>query len=346
MLELDLANAVDIDLGSAEFKANAREHLAGWAKRPPFYVLNSGPPQVIVGRHADVLEVFTDPVRFASEVPRGPGYEQFDKFMGRKGIPQMDGEAHARLRRLLMPAFSARRIAQLEATIGDIFGTMLDDIERGGPAFDAMGQYAAKLVVGALLTAMLNLDDAQKRVLLDFQAVQPQLTSLKPGEPWSPECLDAFERYSRVINNVIADRRANPRSDFVSDLVLARDDGDKLDDEELFDTIFAMFAALATTPRSGSGALLMLYSHPDQLRQLQADAALLPDAIDECLRIAGNGYFTFPRLATVDTSVGGTPIKQGMIVRPSPQAANYDPQVFADPLRFNIHRKPKAIMTF
>jgi cytochrome P450 len=309
-------------------------------------VLNNGPPQVIVGRHADVLEVFTDAVRFSSEVPRGPGYEQFDKFMGGKGIPQMDGEPHARLRRLLMPAFSSRRIAELEVRIGEIFATMLDEIERGGPAFDAMEQYAAKLVVGALLTAMLNLNDEQKRVLLNFQAVQPQLTSVKPGEPWPPECLGAYERYSRVINDVIADRRANPRSDFVSDLVLARDDGDKLDDRELFDTIFAMFAALATTPRSGSGALYMLYLHPDQLAQLRADAALMPDAIDECLRIAGNGYFTFPRLATVDTNVGGTPIRKGMIVRPSPQAANYDPAVFPDPLRFDIHRKPKGIMTF
>jgi cytochrome P450 len=346
MLDLDLGNSVEIDLGGAAFKANARKHLAEWAKRPPFYVLNNGPPQVIVGRHADALEVFTDPLRFASEVPRGPGYEQFDKFMGRKGIPQTDGEQHARLRRLLMPAFSSRRIAQLEARIGEIFGEMLDDIERGGREFDGMQDYAAKLVVGALLTAMLNLNAAQKRILLDFQAVQPQLTSVKPGQPWPAACWDAYQRYSAVVREIIADRRANPRSDFVSDLVLAHDEGDKLNDEELFDLIFAMFAALATTPRSGSGALYMLYSHPDQLQQLLSDPSLIPDAIDECLRIAGNGYFTFPRVATVDTSVGGTPIKKGMIVRPSPQAANYDPEVFADPLRFDIHRKPKMIMTF
>ena len=346
MQDIDLGNSVDIDLGSAAFKANAREHLAAWAKRPPFYVLNNGPPQVIVGRHADALEVFTDPVRFSSEVPRGPGYEQFDKFMGAKGITQMDGEQHARLRRLILPAFSSRRIAQLESSIEEIIGGMLDDIERGGREFDAMQQYAAKLVVGALLTAMLDLNASQKRVLLDFQDVQPQLTSVKPGQPWPPECWDAYERYSAVVREIIADRRAHPRSDFVSDLVLAHDDNDKLDDRELFDLIFAICAALATTPRSGSGALYMLYSHRDQLQQLLSDPSLVPDAIDECLRIAGNGYFTFPRVATIDTSVGGTPIKKGMIVRPSPQAANYDPDVFAAPLRFDIRRKPKMIMTF
>jgi cytochrome P450 len=335
MLDLDLSNSVDIDLGGAAFKANARKHLAEWARRPPFYVLNNGPPQVIVGRHADALEVFTDPIRFASEVPRGRGYEQFDKFMGRKGIPQTDGEQHARLRRLLMPAFSSRRIAQLQSRIEDIIAGMLDEIEQGGPQFDAMQDYAAKLVVGALLTAMLDLNASQKRTLLDFQAVQPQLTAVKPGQAWPPECWDAYQRFSAVVKEVIAERRAAPRSDFVSDLVLAHDNGDKLDDEELFDLIFAMFAALATTPRSGSGALYMLYSHRDQLQQLLSDPSLIPDAIDECLRIA-----------TIDTSVGGTPIRTGMIVRPSPQAANYDPQVFPDPLRFDIHRKPKMIMTF
>lgn len=346
MPDLDLSNSVDIDLGGAELKGNARKHLSEWAKRPPFYVLNNGPPQVIVGRHADVLEVFIDPIRFSSEVPKGRGYEQFDKFMGGKGITQMDGEQHARLRRLVMPAFSARRIAELEARIGEVIADMLDEIERGGREFDAMQQYAAKLVVGALLTAMLNLNEPQKRVLLDFQEVQPLLTSLKPGQSWPPELLKAYERYSAVIREAIADRRANPRSDFITDLVLAHDNDDRLDDRELFDMLFALFAALATTPRSASGALFMLYTHRDQLRELTSDRALLPDTIDECLRIAGNGYFTFPRMATADTSVGGTPIKKGMIVRPSPQAANYDPDVYPDPLRFDIHRKPKMIMTF
>ena len=74
--------------------------------------------------------------------------------------------------------------------------------------------------------------------------------------------------------------------------------------------------------------------------------ALIPDAIEECLRIASNGYFTFARVATRDTEVGGTVICKGMIVRPSPLAANYDPTVFSDPLRFDIHRKPKRILSF
>jgi cytochrome P450 len=44
--------------------------------------------------------------------------------------------------------------------------------------------------------------------------------------------------------------------------------------------------------------------------------------------------------------VGGTRILKGMVVRPSPLAPNYDPDIFPDPLRFDIHRKPKRILSF
>jgi cytochrome P450 len=139
----------------------------------------------------------------------------------------------------------------------------------------------------------------------------------------------------------------SPRSDFISDLVNARDQGDKLSDRELFDQIFGICgASLSATSRAAGGALYLLYTHPDQLEQLIRDPALIPDALEECFRLAGNGYFTFPRIAARDTEVGCTPILKGMVVRPSPLAPNYDPDVFPDPTRFDIHRKPKRILSF
>ncbi len=343
---LDRSNSSEIDLAGAEFKANAREHLAQWARRPPFYVFNQGPPQVIAGRYADVREIFEDAERFSSALPTGPGYEQYDKFMGSRFVTQMDGEQHGRLRRLLMPAFSMKRMAQIEEHITAIIESMLDNIERGGRQFDGMTQYAAQLVVGVLLTAMLNLDAAQRKILLEFQELQPVITSLKPGQPYPRECLIAYQRACDLVKHVIADRRRRPRSDFLGDLVEACDAGDRLSDTELFDQIFGLFGAIATTPRSASGALLLLYTHDSQRRELIGDPGLIPEALEECLRMAGNGYFTFPRFATRDTEVGGVAIPKGMVVRASPQAANYDPEVFANPLQFDIHRHPKRIMTF
>ena len=64
---LDRSKVVALDFGSPEFRQHAHRLVAGWARQPPFYVLGDGPPQVIVGRYADVHEVFSDAERFASQ---------------------------------------------------------------------------------------------------------------------------------------------------------------------------------------------------------------------------------------------------------------------------------------
>jgi cytochrome P450 len=345
--ELDESKVVDIDLGSAEFKANAHKHMAQWARRPPFYVLGHGHPQVVVGRYVDVHKVFSDTQTFASQMPRGPGWEQFNKIMDAQFITQMDGEQHARVRRLLTPAFSSRRIEQLQESITRIVDGMLDRIEVNGPAFDGMKDYGAHLVVDALLCAMVNMNEKRKAIFVAFHDMIPGTTYVKPGEPWSAELRCAFDRTMEEIKLIIDERRVSPRPDFISDLVNARYAGDKLNDRELFDQIFGICgASLSATSRAAGGALHLLYTHDDQRHQLIRDPSLIPDAIEECLRLRSNGYFTFPRIATRDTEVGGTPIHKGMVVRPSPLAPNFDPDVFPDPLRFDIHRKPKRILSF
>jgi cytochrome P450 len=348
LTEIDPDNVIELDPGSAEFKAKAHEYMAEWARRRPFYMVGPGQrPQLVVGRYADVRQVFSDTDTFASEMPRGPGWEQFNKIMDAQFVTQMDGEQHARVRRLLMPAFSSRRIAQLEESIGKIVDGMLDRIEANGPEFDGMNDYGAHLVVHALLDAMINMDARRKAVFVAFHDLIPGTTYVKPGESWSPELRRAFDRAMDEIKVIIEERRVSPRSDFISDLVNARDQGDKLNDRELFDQIFGICgASLSATSRAAGGVLYLLYTHDDQRRELIDDPTLIPDAIEECLRLGSNGYFTFPRIATRDTEVGGTRIPKGTVVRPSPLAPNYDPDVFPDPLRFDIHRKPQRIMSF
>jgi cytochrome P450 len=345
---IDPANIVELDPGSAEFKANAHRHMAEWARRPPFYAVAPGQmPQVIVGRYHDARQVFSDTATFASQMPRGPGWEQFNKIMDAQFVTQMDGEQHARVRRLLMPAFSSRRIAQLEESIGKVVDRMLDGIEANGPDFDAMGDYGAHLVVDALLEAMINMDERRKAVFVAFHDLIPGTTYVKPGESWAPELRQAFDRAMDEIRVIIEERRVSPHPDFISELVNARDQSDKLSDRELFDQIFGICgASLSATSRAAGGALYLLYTHDDQRRELIANPDLIEDALEECLRLGSNGYFTFPRIATRDTEVGGTPIPKGTVVRPSPLSPNYDPDAFPDPLRFDIHRKPQRIMSF
>jgi cytochrome P450 len=346
--DIDPDNVVELDPGSAEFKANAHRHMAEWARRRPFYAVAPGQrPQVIVGRYEDARQVFSDTKTFASEMPRGPGWEAFNKAMDAQFVTQMDGEQHARVRRLLIPAFSSRRIAQLEDSIGEIMDRMLDRIAAGGREFDGMKDYGAHLVVDALLEAMIDMDARRKAVFVAFHDLIPGTTYVKPGQTWPPELRQAFDRAMDEIKVIIEERRAHPRSDFISDLVNARDQGDTLSNRELFDQIFGICgASLSATSRAAGGALYLLYTHDAQRRELIENPSLIPEAIEECLRLGSNGYFTFPRITTCDTEVGGTRIPKGTVVRPSPLAPNYDPDFFPDPLRFDIHRKPKRIMSF
>jgi cytochrome P450 len=242
--------------------------MAEWARRLPFYVLDKGcPPQVIVGRYADVHRVFSDTETFKSEVPRGAGWEQFNKLMFAQFVTQMDGEQHARVRRLLMPAFSSRRIEQLQESITGIIDGMLDRIEANGREFDGMEDYGAHLVVDALLDAMVNMDQRRKAIFVAFHDLIPGTTYVKPGEPWSPELRRAFDRAMEEVRAIIEEQPMSPSSDFISDLVNARDQGDKLSDRELFDQIFGICASLSATSRAAGGALYLLYTHPGQLEQ-------------------------------------------------------------------------------
>ena len=159
--------------------------MAEWARRRPFYVLGNGPPQVVVGRYADVL-LFSDTNTFKSEMPRGPGWEQFNKVMFAQFVTQMDGERHARVRRLLMPAFSSRRIEQLQDSITRIVDGMLDRIEVNGTEFDGMQDFGAHLVVDALLDAMVNMEQRREAIFVAFHDVIPGATYVKAGEVAAP----------------------------------------------------------------------------------------------------------------------------------------------------------------
>ena len=99
-------------------------------------------------------------------------------------------------------------------------------IEANGPEFDGMQDYGAHLVVDALLDAMVNMDLSRKAIFVAFHDVIPGTTYVKPGESWSLELRRAFDRTMEEVRAIIEERRASPRSDFISDLVNARDQGE------------------------------------------------------------------------------------------------------------------------
>jgi len=346
LAERDPENFENLELGSDDMLADVQQTLAGWATRRPFYVVDDGMPLAICGRYADVHEVLMDTKRFSTLIPKKVGHEKFDKFVGVQTLAQMDGEAHMRMRRLMNPAFSPKAMLRLEAGVGRVIDGMLDDIERKR-RFDGMADYANRLLDGALLTVMLRLEEEQRSIFRRMHELIPLTTRVKAGESVPDVVVQAFDAARRTIQAVVDERRANPGEDFISDLLAASDGDDRFSDKEVFDVLFTVcVAALSGTARAMGGVLYSLYCHPDQLEELRRDLTLVPLAIEECVRYHRGGYLLFPRIATEDTEIGGTFIPEGMIVRVSQQAANYDPTMFPDPLRFDVRRDPKRIMSF
>jgi cytochrome P450 len=341
---------VDVDLASEELRQNFRTVLAEWAQRPPFYVMQNGLPQAVCARFSDMKEVMNDRARFSSVPPEEKSaMRRFmpNKFMRVTPPTQMEGPQHARLRRLINPAFSDAAIAEFRPKAKTIISGLLDEVEAGGPSFDAMHDFASKLMPRVMLEGMFGFTPEQRDIFVTMNKSLRLTSKLSPADPFPQAYTDAFENAERTINAIIAERRNAPGDDIVSKLVLAGDGDNPLSDTEIFELIFVFGAgAIESTASSMGAALLTLCQHPDQFDELKRDLGLVPAAIEECLRYHGPGFLLFTRYASVDTELSGTPMPAGIPIYVCHQAAAYDPVQYPDPLRFDIHRNPQAVPVF
>jgi cytochrome P450 len=142
------------------------------------------------------------------------------------------------------------------------------------------------------------------------------------------------------------ERRRNPTDDLVSRLVHAEVEGERLTDTE-YSNFFELFifAGNETTRTGISQGILALMEHPDQFDRLVEDRSLVPTAVDEILRY-GTPIIYFRRTATRDTEIRGVPIEAGDRVAMWFLSANFDEDVFEDPMRFDVGRRPNPHTTF
>jgi cytochrome P450 len=333
------------DLSNEEFRQRAlRDYVHGWARKDPFYVRRMGLAAILCTRAKHVREVLMDAKRFVMKSPPLPGYEVFDVFGGLESVLQLDGERHARVRRLMNPAFSPVGLTTIKAAIERIVAERIEVIAAAGSQFDAMADFADHLIMHALLDATFELSKEQQAAFERVHKAIAMAPKFRPGQPRPKEYTDAIDGIRGVITEVIEERRRKPGKDFISNLITARDEGNKLSDGELYGQINTICgSALGSTAATLGAALYRLCRHPDQLEKLRRQPELVDDAIEECVRVQGPGLFSFPRFAACDTEVGGTAIFEGMPVLTSPQAASYDPDEFDEPERMDITRKPKSL---
>jgi len=145
---------------------------------------------------------------------------------------------------------------------------------------------------------------------------------------------------------LMEEKRKKPADDLASVLVHAEIDGKKLDPMEVLSYYFIiMVAGNETTRNATSGGMLALIEHPDQLRRLQAEPERMGDAIEEVLRWT-SPIIHFARTANADVEIRGRQIRKGDKLGLFYPSANRDAEVFADPFRFDIGRKPNRHLAF
>ncbi len=342
---LDPDKFIDIDLFGQDLKANAPSYFLEWAKKPPFYVEVQGHTHVVICRHAQVQWALRTHDIISAVPHPGWGTDLFDYFNGLPLVVDFDPPEHSRMRRLMQPGFAPNRVSKLKAEVD----TMVDNLANAIAAkkqFDMVTEFAGPLMYQILLGSVFEFDQKDWPLFINLSNALELVATVPPGEPKPPEYMAAFNAVYEFCGKLIEGRRIAPKDDLVGTVIAAHDEKGVLSVEELFSTLVQLFTAgLGTVTATSSNAVLRLLRHPDQLALLREDPSLLNIALEECMRVDCLGNFRH-RFVVKEHVIDGTPIYPGMVAHLSLGAANYDPDKYPDPGRFDITRDPRDILTF
>jgi cytochrome P450 len=301
-----------------------------WYARTPY--------GLAVLRYQEVGELLRDP-RLRQGSYKWPTHNQatgsFADWWLRMLLNRM-GADHARLRRLVNPAFSPKLIATLQPRFEAIADELIDKFARkGGCEFMAAFSepYATRVVC-----TLLDLPDEDWRDLatavgrmglalgVTYQADQETVN----------QATDRLFEYSR---RLIKERRRASGKDLVGLLLEANKDKDALSDQELEDmVVLAIFGGIDTTRNQIGLAMSQFIEHPDQWQLLAKSPALARAAVEEVMRTRPSTTWV-TREALEDFTYNGIEFKQGTTIHLFTESAGTDPSAFAPGFDITVNRR-------
>ncbi|MEW9552641.1 cytochrome P450 [Nonomuraea sp. NPDC050783] len=294
--------------------------------------LPSGDRVPMIVRYADVRALLMSPA--TSRNLRLPGLPRLVRGPFLDDDPasllNQDPPEHTRCRRITHGTFTPRNIERWRSRAAAIADEL---IGAAGPEFDLVADYALPLPA-RVICEMLGVPTERYVQFLGWTELF--LTTSEERNEARIEGMAAFLDYTREL---IEQHRAEPGDDLIDLLVAARDGGDGLSEDELVTLVFTLILAGHETTASMiiRGAFRLL-CHPDQYAELVARPELLEPAVEEILRHEGPGSNGMLRRITADVELSAGPVPAGSVVLPNLFAADHDPAVYEDPLRFDIHR--------
>lgn len=287
----------------------------------------------VVTRYSDVASALSDPQRFSSENTspnEAAGKVAMFLYPGPNAVG-IDPPAHERLRAPLEPAFSAPRLAALEPGIRERAHRIVDRMCEGKQA-DLVSGLASDLPLSTVIALLGGSQDD----LADFRRFTDGVISFMTVKMSAEQAAAATANvtaYHRYLEKLIADKRADPGRDIVSDLV-TYPSIPPFSDGELISTLTGLIFAGHPTIRSLiSSAALMFLSDRSRWEALLEDRSRIPDAVEEVLRMAAP-VPTVIRRVTEDVAMGGVTIPAGSRALMVMASANTDPAHFPAPGEF------------
>ncbi len=291
-------------------------------------------------RAADLRSVSLDWQTFSSYVG---GIMVLDDF----GIPlegqqqqmiSMDPPRHDRIKALFQRGFTPRRIAEHEERIRGIVNRVLDRVE-GQDEVELVGEVAGP-VVSRVIGSFIGTpeEDDQRHIEETNMVLGFGDEDLRPTEQ---AVVEMMTRAWDETMEYIAERRANPgMNDLMDVLVHSEVEGEKLTESEIFMGLGLLGAAGNDSTRSVfTSGMLGLLENPDQLALLREDPSLIDGAVEELLRMYP-AFAHFRRTATRDVELHGETIRAGDKVLLWYVSSNRDEDVYDDPQRLDVTRKP------
>jgi cytochrome P450 len=344
--EWDRSKRRNVDLWNPAIKRDPGEAWMEWAETPPFYVDVGGAPQAVVTRYEDAKIAFEDHARFSNVKRPWPGTEKYYYWQGLPVVTDNDPPTHTRLRMLLAPAFSPRRLAAVEAGIKAYVDQQLDVLAEK-ERFDAVADFGRPLSGHTLLGLLLGLPKSDWSVFTNISDGLSAYANLPAGSPPPEAFLTPWNKGQAYCDALIASRRTHPGDDLVSHIIASHDDAGKITTPELYATFIILYAGgFGGIVNYVAWTLWRLCRDPEQLKLVQEDPALLNNALAESLRTDPIGW-TALRYAASDFNFAGLELQAGMPVIIVEGASNYDPRIYPDPTKFDLRREqPREVLSF
>jgi cytochrome P450 len=312
------------------YKILRDEHPCFWSEEAGMWVLS---------RYTDIVAAGNDWETYSSA--KG---NLMTELPGRAGatLGTTDPPRHDRLRGLIQQAFMKRNMESMAEPIRNIAREAAAALQ-GKKQIEFIGDFSSKFTVRVLF-AVLGLPLGDEQTVRDKAVMMVQSDAKTRAK--GPEHIAAYNWMQEYAAKVIAERRANPTNDLISQFSMAEIDGDKLDEREvLLTTTTLIMAGVESLGGFMSMFALNMADFAEARRQCVANPALLPDAIEESLRYNTSAQ-RFRRNLQKDVTLHGQTMKAGDFVCLAYGAGNRDERQFASPDVYDIARKPRGHLGF